>query len=187
MKNALLLLLAINLLFSHCSQDKPVNPTIDKDQASIQIMKELAPLLTGTWIMRQLQINYQNSTFQNELRINKDTTLTNFATLTLAPASQQINPTRDRYEGNIQYGTKTYPIRFELLAGPWIFNKKGPKAYFLLEYNFPAGPARPTEKEEYFLQQIGLLLETFSLETTNETMTWHGLNRGIEQIDFVKK
>ncbi|RRB04538.1 hypothetical protein [Larkinella rosea] len=188
MKNGLLLLLATSLLCIQCSLDKPViAPKIDKEKASIQLMKELVPQLTGTWTIRQLQIKYQHSQFQNELKIRKDTILTNFATLTLARASQQIDATRDRYQGYIQYGPKTYPIRFDLLAGPWIFSKKGPKAYFLLEYNFPVGTSHSTEKEEYFLQQIGLLLENFSLETAKDSMIWHGLNRGIAQIDLIRK
>ncbi|WP_080057252.1 hypothetical protein [Spirosoma aerolatum] len=187
MKNFLWISLLTLTVFVQCSSDKSVSPKMDNDQASIQLMKELVPQLTGTWSMRQLQIKYQNSTFQNELNIKRDTTLTSFATLTLARALVQNNLTRDRYEGTIQYGVKTYPIRFDLLAGPWIFNQKGPKAYFLLEYNFPVGYSGPTEKEAYFLQQIGLLLETFALDTRPEGMTWQGLNRGINQIDLVKK
>ena len=185
MKNSFLLILITLIAFVQCSSDKSVNPTIDQEQATIQLMKELVPQLTGTWTMKQLQIKYQNSTFQNELKISQDTTLTNFATLTLARASLQNNPTRDRYEGSIQYGSKTYPIRFDLLAGS--LDKKGPKAYFLLEYNFPVRYSGPTEKEAYFLEQIGILLETFALETATGSMTWHGLNRGIDQIDLVKK
>lgn len=186
-KSPLLLVLVILSVFIRCSTEKAVNPTIDKEQASIQLMKELVSQLTGTWNMKQLQIKYQNSTFQNELKIKRDTVLTNFATLTIAPSSQQVDPTRYQYGGSLQYGSKIYPVRFDLLAGPWIFNQKGPKAYFLLDYNFPIGPSHPTEKEEYFLQQIGLLLETFSLETAPGAMTWYGLNRGIEQIDLIKK
>jgi hypothetical protein len=188
MKNALFILLATSLFFTQCTDNKPVNPGLDKDQASIQLMNELAPQLTGTWTLKQLQIKYQNSAFQHELKIKKDTLLTNFATLTLARSSHQIDPTSDRYEGHIQYANKTYPIRFNLLAGPWIFNQKGPKAYFLIEYDFPANTTHPTEKEEYFLQQIGLVLETFSLETTTgQHMVWRGLNRGIEQLELIRK
>lgn len=180
-----MLILTTLVVFVQCSPDKSVKPTIDNEQASIQLMKELVPQLTGTWTMKQLQIKYKSTTGQNELKIRKDTTLTNFATLTLARASVQNNPIRDRYEGSIQYSTKTYPIRFDLLAGS--FNGKGPKAYFLLDYNFPIGYSPPTEREAYFLEQIGILLETFALETTSGSMTWHGLNRGIDQIDLVKK
>lgn len=187
MKNSFLLTLITFVVFIRCSSDKSVNPTVDQEQVSIQLMKELAPQLTGTWTMKQLQIKYLSTTGQNEINISKDTTLTSFATLTLAPALMQSNPTRGRYEGNIQYASKTYPVRFDLISGPWVFNKKGPKAYFLLEYNFPVGYSAPTEKETYFLEQIGLLLETFALDTTTGTMTWQGLNRGIKQIDFIKK
>lgn len=185
MKNSLLITLVTLSIFIQCSPDKLVKPIITNEQASIQLMKELVLQLTGTWTMKQLQIKYQNSPQQIELKIKKDTTLTNFATLTLARASIQNNPIRDRYEGSIQYSTKTYPIRFDLLAGP--LNGKGPKASFLLEYNFPVGYSGTTEKEAYFLEQIGILLETFALETASGSMTWHGLNRGIDQIDLVKK
>lgn len=187
MKNLLWINLFTLTVFVQCSSDKSVSPKMDKDQASIQLMKELVPQLTGTWSMKQLQIKYQNSSSQNELKIKRDTILTSFATLTLARASVQNNPTRDRYEGTIQYGAKAYPIRFDLLAGPWIFSQKGPKAYFLLEYNFPVGYSGQTEKETYFLERIGLLLETFALNTSPDGMTWQGLNRGINQIDLVKK
>ena len=185
MKNTLILIIATLVVFVQCSSDKSVKPTIDNEQASIQLMKELVPQITGTWIMKQLQIKYINNTGQNELKIRKDTTITNFATLTLARASVQNNPIRDRYEGSIQYSTKTYPIRFDLLAGT--LNGKSPKAYFLLDYNFPISYSGNTEKEAYFLEQIGILLETFALETASGSMTWHGLNRGIDKIDLVKK
>ncbi|QDK81394.1 hypothetical protein EXU85_23405 [Spirosoma sp. KCTC 42546] len=185
MKNSPLLTLVTLSIFIQCSPDKSVKPVIDNEQASIQLMKELVPQLTGTWAMKQLQIKYQNSPQQIGLKIKKDTTLINFATLTLARASIQNNPIRDRYEGIIQYSTKTYPIRFDLLAGS--LNRKGPKAYFLLDYNFPIGYSGTTEREAYFLEQIGILLETFALETASGSMTWHGLNRGVDQIDLIKK
>lgn len=185
-KNALILTLTTLVVFGQCSSDKSVRPKVDIDQASRQLMKELVPQLTGTWRMKQLQIKYQNSTFQRELKIKHDTTLTSFATLTLARALVQQSPTGDRYEGTIQYGTRTYPIQFDLLAGPWIFNQKGPKAYFMLDYNFPVGHSERTE-EAYLLQQIGLLRETFTLDISPNGMTWQGLNRGISQIDLVKK
>lgn len=195
MKNKLLILLASSLLLGQCSPDKAamLTPKIDKDQASIKLMKELIPQLTGTWTMRQTQIKAQNSTFHGELKIKKDTTLINFATLTFAPSSVQYTPTQTRYEGYIHYGSNYYPIRFELLAGPWIFNQKGPKAYFLLDRHVPAGNSQPTVQpslpEVYFLQQIGLIYETFSLDITSgqSTMVWRGLNRGMEQIELVKK
>ncbi|MBD2705315.1 hypothetical protein IC229_32150 [Spirosoma sp. BT702] len=184
MKNTLLASLTIVVVFVQCASDKSVKPTVDNEQASSQLMKELVPQLTGSWTMKQLRIKSINNSGQNELKIRKDTTLTNFAILTLARASLQNNPIRDRYEGSIQYASKTYPIRFDLLAGA--IAGKGPKAYFLLEYNFPVGYSGPTEKEAYFLERIGILLETFALETVSGSMTWHGLNRGIDQIDLVK-
>lgn len=187
MKIRLLLLLVTFFLFNQCSQDKSISPKIDKNKASIELMNELRPQLTGTWVVKQLQIKPQNSTFHGELGIRKDTTLTNFARLDIAPNPIQFSPTSTRYIGHLQYGSKNYPIRFELLAGPWIFSQKGSKAYFLLDYNFPIGPSRPTEREEYFLQQIGLMLETFSLNiATDQLMIWEGLNRGIERIELIK-
>lgn len=186
MKSSLLLTLVVLGTFIQCSPDKSesVYPTVNHEQTDIQLMKELVPQLTGTWAMKQIRIKYQSRPAQIELKISKDTTLIDLATLTLAPASVQFDPTRTRYEGNIQYSSKTYPVRFDLLAGS--LDKKGPKAYFLLDYNFPVRYSVPTEKEAYFLEQIGLLFETFALDTTTGAMTWRGLNRGIEQIDLIK-
>ncbi|GAB3162599.1 hypothetical protein [Telluribacter humicola] len=189
MKSKLSVALIGILLFSQCSVDRSIAPKVDYEQARIEFLKELVPHITGTWNMRKIQIKRQNSTYHAELKLKNDTILTNFATLTLTLASGQPDPGSSRYEGNIQYGTKKYPIKLDLIAGSWLYNQKGEgsKGYFLIEYNYPPGTSHIIEKEEKYLEQIGLISENFSLETTSGPMIWKGLNRGIEQIDFIKK
>ena len=72
--------------------------------------------------------------------------------------------------------------------GTWVYSQKGPQAFLLFNYRFPDG-LHVAEPEEIFLENLGLIYETFSLETTvgQPTMKWVGLNRGIQQIDFVKQ
>jgi hypothetical protein len=189
MKSIILFSIAIIMLFCGCTQERITLPLIDKDQASAKLMKELAPQLVGNWSMSEIRIKHQNSTFHHELKIKNDTILTDFATLSLTLSDTKMDQAPSRYEGYLRYGNNSYPIRMELLAGPWIFNQKGPKAFFLLDSNFPIGSSHIVKPEEYYLQQIGLLFENFSLEVTagEPTMIWRGLNRGIEQIRFSKK
>lgn len=97
------------------------------------------------------------------------------------------DPRRGEYDGTIQYGSKTYPVQFDMWPGTGILSQKGPQAFLLFGYRFPDG-LHITEPEEEFLEKLGLINETFSLETTvgQPTMKWVGLNRGIERIDFIK-
>ncbi|MFD2572225.1 hypothetical protein ACFSUS_16400 [Spirosoma soli] len=197
MKNYLFTLLITSLLFYQCTQSKevaPNAPNIDYDQESIELMKTLAPQIVGQWKLRQVKIKYQNyNTSQKELKIAKDTTLLDIATLTIVPAAVPRSSPRDfrrgEYDGTIKYGNKTYPVQFDMLANAdWIINRKGPQTFFLFSYRFPNG-SHLTEPEEAFLQKIGLVGDNFSLETTSKqsTMIWRGLNRGIEQIELVKQ
>ncbi|PQA56846.1 hypothetical protein [Siphonobacter curvatus] len=183
-------------VLTSCKDDKPVVPDdyltshIDKDQVSTKLMNDLVPQLRGKWLIKQLKVKPRNDTFHSEIGIKKDTVLTDFAKLTLAPSTVQYFQTSTQYEGHIEFAGKTYPIRFELRAtSNWIFSNEIPQAFFLLEYNFPDGYSAVTTKEQYYLQQIGLLLDNFTLETTigQTQMTWRGLNRGIDQVILVKQ
>ncbi|MBB5282758.1 hypothetical protein HNQ92_000879 [Rhabdobacter roseus] len=188
MKSTLLTTLIGVFLFSQCSVDRGVIPKVD-EQTKIEFLKKLVPHITGTWDIKKVHIKRQSSPYHAELKLNRDTTLIDFATLTLALSSTQYGSEPSRYEGEIRYKAKKYPVQFELIAGPWLYNQKkeGSKAYFLIQYNYPPGSSHLVENDEYFLEQIGFMLETFSLETMSGPMIWKGLNRGIEQIDFVKR
>lgn len=179
-----------------CKDDKTVMPDdhltshIDKEQVNTKLMNDLVPQLRGKWLIKQLKVKPRNDTFHREIGIKKDTVLTDFAKLTLAPSTVQYFQTSTQYEGHIEFAGKTYPIRFELRAtANWIFSNETPQAFFLLEYNFPKGYLAVTEKEQYYLQQVGLLLDNFTLETTigQPQMTWRGLNRGIDQVVLIKQ
>ena len=197
MKRLFFNVLTISLLFGQCTGDNELSPQKDKidfDQASIQLMEKLAPQIVGTWTLQRVQVKYQNyNTSQRELQITKDTTLSNLATLTIVPAAVPRSSPRDlrrgEYDGTIRYGNRTYPVQFDVRSNPgWIVDKKGPQGYFLFEYRFPDGTHK-VEPEEAFLQNIGLISDNFSLETTSDPkkMIWRGLNRGIDQIELVRQ
>lgn len=195
MKTKILILSALlSLLNWQCSSTDPVAPTkVDYDQASRQLIKELTPQILGQWILSQVQVKYKSEYGQHQIKLTKDSTFQNLATLRIIPAtipcSSPIDTRRGEYDGTITYGSKTYPIAFNLLANPeWIASKKGPQAFLLFEFHFPDG-SHPTEPEEDFLRNIGLINENFSLETVagQPSMTWRGLNRGIERIEMVRK
>lgn len=192
--NLLALFALLNLLSWGCSPNEPVAPAkVDYDQASRQLMQELAPQIVGQWNLRQVQIRFKNESGQRELKITKDTTFQNLATLRITPAkiprSSPIDTRRGEYDGTISYGGKTYPISFDMLANPeWIVSKKGPQTFFLFGYHFPNG-SHITEPEENFLQNVGLVGDNFSLEVVSgePKMIWRGLNRGVERIDLIKQ
>lgn len=184
----------IGLLTWQCSPNDPQTPVkVDYDQASSQLMHELAPQIVGRWNLRQVQIKYKNENGQRELKITRDTTFQNLATLTIIPAkiprSSPIDTRRGEYDGTISYGGKTYPISFDMLANAeWIVAKKGPQTFFLFQYHFPNGSRIP-EPEENFLQNLGVVGDNFTLELTTDPnmMIWRGLNRGVERIELVKQ
>jgi hypothetical protein len=198
MKTNLLIVSAfLSLISWQCSPDSSSTPSkveeIDYDQASSQLMKNLAPHVVGQWTLRQVQVKYQNEYGHNQIKLTRDTTFQNLATLTIVPAviprTSPVDPRRGEYDGTISYKNKTYPIQLNMRANPeWIYSKKGPQTLFLFEYHFPSG-SHLTEPEEAFLQNIGLVGDNFSLETTigQPTMIWRGYNRGIERIDFVRQ
>ncbi|GHB85196.1 hypothetical protein [Persicitalea jodogahamensis] len=188
MKSKLLITLMSALLFSQCSVDRGFVPKVD-EQTRIEYLTKLVPHITGTFDMRKVQIKRQNITPLAEFKLDRDTTLTDFATLTLALAPVQYGSEPKQYEGEVRYKAKKYPVRFDLITGPWLYNQKGKgsKAYFLVQYNYPVGTSHLVEDEERFLEQIGLVSGNFSLETMSGPMIWKGSERAIEQIDFVRR
>lgn len=195
MKNSpLIFCILLSLLSWQCSPiDEPTPPKLDYDQASRQLMQELAPQIVGQWNLRQVQVKYKNENGQRQLKITKDSTFHDLATLSIIPAkisrSSPVDTRRGEYDGTISYRGKTYPISFDMLANAeWIVSKKGPQTFFLFQYHFPNG-SHFTEPEENFLQNIGLVGDNFSLEIISgqPSMIWRGLNRGIERIDLIKQ
>lgn len=174
------------------SSTLPVS-TIDFDQSSRQLMKELAPQIVGKWNLRLVQIKYRNESRQNEINLTKDSTFQNLATLTIVPAAtprtSPVDTRRGEYDGTIEYKNKSYPVQFNMLANSeWITTKKGPQTFFLFEYRFPNGTRKP-EPEDQFLDKLGVVGDNFTLETTigQPTMIWRGLNRGVERIELVRQ
>lgn len=188
-RNSKLLLVSasLSLIGLRCTPDAA--PKVDYDQVSINVMKDLAPQLVGTWKLRQVRVNFQGP---NRINLTKDSTFQDLATLTVVPAAKPRTLPKDtrrgEFDGTLQFGNKTYPIQFDTWPGTWIYSGKGPQAFLLFSYQFPNG-LHTIELEEEFLEKLGLIHETFSLETTfgQPTMKWVGLNRGIDQIDFVKQ
>lgn len=194
MKVNLTFLISIVFLFNRCSPNEGLYPKIDYDQASIELMQEIQPKIVGQWTLRQVNIKYQDFNYsQKQLKITKDTAFVDFATLSIIPTNEPRRSPRDlrtgEYDGMIQFGTKTYPIQFDLRSNAeWIYSEKGPQAFFSFSYKFPVG-TRVTESEERFLEDIGLMNDTFSLEfsTDPKKMIWRGLNRGVSRIEMTKK
>lgn len=190
LKPFLLLSIIVGITCLGCTRDTV--PQVDYDQVSVRMMKELAPQLVGTWKLRRVRVNPQGPNRINRLNLTKDSTFRDLATLTIVPAVKPRtlprDPRRSEYDGTIEYGNKTYPIQFDMWPGIWVYSGKGPQAFLLFSYRFPDG-LHTIEPEEEFLEKLGLINETFSLETTlgQPTMKWVGLNRGIDQIDFVKQ
>ena len=197
MKTKLLILSALICLLNwQCSPNDPVTEPakVDYDQASRQLMNELAPQVIGQWTLREVQVKYKiHENGQREIKLTKDSTFRNLATLKIIPAitprTSPIDTRRGEYDGTITYGGKTYPISFDMMANPdWIFTKKGPQTFFSFQYHFPDG-SHLVEPQEAFLQNVGLMGDVFSLETIvgQPTMIWRGLNRGIERIELVRQ
>jgi hypothetical protein len=195
MKTNLIVLFALlNLISWGCSPNDSTTPVkVDYDQASRDLMNELAPQIVGQWTLRTVQVKYKNWAGQHQIGLTKDTTFQNLATLRIVPAkiprSSPVDSRRGEYDGTITYGSKSYPVSFDMLANPeWIVSKKGPQTFFLFDYHFPNG-SHQTEPEEAFLKNVGLVGDNFSLETTigQPTMIWRGLNRGIDRIELVRQ
>jgi len=186
MKASLLLpsLLVLGLA-TGCASAPTVAPAPDYNKIEADILKEVAPQVTGRWTLEE--VTYKpRPLFQRPTSLPKDTVLRQFATLTLAPVQvpRKGRNGRPEFEGQLTYLSKTYPVYFSLHASPdRTFRQQGPPAYFLLEYNFPVG-SHQTEPEEQFLQDIGLIGEQFSLEAEagQRTMRWQGLDRHLKSI-----
>jgi hypothetical protein len=86
-------------------------------------MTELKPQIVGQWHLRQVQIHHKKSSYYpNQVRLAKDTTFQNLATLTIvsaaAPRTAPIDTRRGEYDGTIMYKSKAYSVQFDLLANP---------------------------------------------------------------------
>ena len=192
--NVLLFFALLTLLSWRCSPtDSVALVKVDYDQASRQLMKGLAPQIVGQWTLRKVQVKYKNEYGQRQINLTRDSTFQHLATLTIIPAkiprSSPVDSRRGEYDGTITYGSKTYPISFDMFANSeWIVSRKGPQTFFLFDYHFPDG-SHLTEPEEAFLQNVGLVGDNFSLETIigQPTLIWRGLNRGIEQVELVRQ
>jgi hypothetical protein len=184
----------ISFLFGQCTQPESATPKIDFDKESVKLMSEVTPKLIGQWTLQEVSVSYKKGDYyQNQAQITKDTVLTNVALLTIRTVSKsRFDPPQAKhpeFEGSVQYGTKTYPIYFYLIAsGGRIINKTGPQASFLFEYNFPNG-TRLVEPEEAYLRNVGIVNNNFSVELVDgqPSMVWRGGNRGVDQIRLVKK
>ena len=192
--NLLMSCILLSLLSWQCTfGDETAPPKLDYDQASRQLMQELAPQVVGQWNLRQVQIKYKNEDGQRQLKITKDSTFQDLATISIIPArvprSSPVDNRRGEYDGTISYGGKTYPISFDMLAQPeWIVSKKGPQTFFFFHCYNP-NASHLSEPEQNFLRNIGLVDENFSLEMISgqPRMIWRGYSRGIERIDLIRQ
>lgn len=166
-------------------------PAQSYDEASAALMRKVAPHVVGNWTLAEVHVQFKPGFyFFGPQRFPRDTVMQQFAKLAIAPAqpsrSSPADPRYPDFEGQLTYRGKIYPVYFSLLAAPdRVVRNEGPLAHFLLEYNFPVG-SHPTEVEEQFLQNIGLIEDNFSLEldSVRHTMTWRGLNRSIEHVEL---
>jgi hypothetical protein len=187
----------VTALVIMCSQCTPPTPlSVDYDKKQEVLMAKLAPQLVGEWVITETQISVTTVSryAHREANITRDTILQNVAKLMIRPAANpRTTPYQVRYpefDGTIQYKNKTYPIYFYLIAqGERLVKNTGPQASFLLQYDFPSGSSHPTEPEESYLQNIGLIGDNFylSIQDGQPAMTWQGLNRGIKQATLRKK
>ena len=182
-----LLLLPFAGLAASCASTPEVEPALTYDEKEAAVLKQVAPQVAGQWTLTDVKY-VRRPLFQYPASLPRDTVLAQLATLTIAPASVPRPSGRPEFEGQLTYGSKTYPVRFSLYASPErVVRQQGPSAYFLLEYNFSVG-SHQTEPEEQFLQDIGLVGEQFTLEAEagQTTMQWKGLNRHLKSITLRK-
>jgi len=183
------LLLIVAALSTQCAAPH-ADPTPSFEEASIAVLREVTPLVAGTWTMERVYVHRQPY-FSYPQPFPKDTVLHQFATLTLAPAAPTgsrrdiLSPT---FEGTMSYNGTTYPVAFSLqaIAGR-VLRQEGPPALLLFSYKGPIA-LHTTTADEQFLQDIGLINETFTLETTKgqPTMTWRGQHQHLDRIEFHK-
>jgi len=189
-----LLMLAAGLSTS-CTRNPDPAPSPTFDEASIALMRELTPQLTGTWTLHEVHVQFKPGfSYPGSQSFPRDTTMYQFATLSLQPAALPAPLADPRYpqlEGQLTYQGLAYPVRLRLLAtADRVLRQQGPYATFLLEY-VPriSGGSRPTTPTEEFLQFVGLFGENFSLELPagrQPVMIWRGVSHGIEHIELRK-
>jgi len=199
MKYIRLSILATTLCFAQCTKEEATPaktgtaPAVNYNQETIKLMNQLTPQMVGDWSLQRVHIKRQlYNVSQSEAGIKRDTVLQELAVLSIRQAAvSRITPKDPRYpdfECTIRYKGKAYPMYFSLLANAErVIGNTGPQAFFLLQYDFPAGTRFP-EAEETYLESIGLV-DNFSVETTADpnTMTWRGLNQGVEKIELRKR
>lgn len=188
------LLLAAGLSTA-CTRNAEPAPSPTFDEASIALMRELTPQLTGTWTLHEVHVQFKPGfSYPGRPSFPRDTTMYQFATLSLQPAAlpaAAIDPRYSQLEGQLTYQGLAYPVRLRLLAtADRVLRQQGPYATFLLEYAPRiSGGSRPTTPTEEFLQFVGLLGENFSLElpvSGQPVMIWRGISHGIEHIELRK-
>lgn len=186
----LLLLAAVAGLCTQCARTPEPAPTPTYDERIVALMSTLAPQIPGTWTLTTVHVQRKPYLAYPD-KFPADTLLRQFATLRLQPAAPRgtaaPDPRYPEFEGELTYKQKAYPVRFRLMeSGAYIQRQEGPPATLLLEFSYPAAAPRPTEPEEDFLRDIGLINENFSLAVSGQqhTMTWQGLSRSIERIEM---
>jgi hypothetical protein len=184
-----LLLLPLAGLTASCASTPDVVPALTYAEKETAVLKQVAPQVAGRWTLTDVQY-VRRPFFQYPASLPRDTVFAQLATLTITPAltPRASREGRPEFEGQLTYGSKTYPVRFSLYASAErVVRQQGPPAHFLLEYNFPVG-SHQTEPEEQFLQDIGLIGEQFSLEAEagQPTMQWKGLDQHLKSITLRK-
>lgn len=193
MKNkyvSIALLLAAGSIMFECKTKKDVEPEveievpekIDFDKAAVLLMDTVTKDLTGRWNLAKVEydIKYPNPAGS----VTKDTTFSDFAVLDIKSVSRQESAKYPAIKGEILFQGRTYPVQFRLISNAErLVDKKGPQAFMLFEYAFPAGTTI-WEKEELFFRNSGLVGENYSIELDSKTkkMIWKGLNRDIKEI-----
>jgi hypothetical protein len=189
MKNkyiSIALLLAASSVIFECKTKNEVETVvpekIDFDKAAVQLMDTLTQQLNGRWNLAQVEydIKYPNWTGS----VKKDTIFTDFAVLDIQSISRQESPRYPVVKGEILFQGRTYPVQFQMLSNAErLVQKKGPQAFMLFEYAFPAGTII-WDKEETFFRDSGLVGENYSidLDPKSRKMVWKGLNRDIKEI-----
>ncbi|KQS27973.1 hypothetical protein [Dyadobacter sp. Leaf189] len=177
-------------LVAGCRLEKEIDPErpekFDLQAAEVQLMDTVTENITGEWKLSSVEydIKYTNPNGS----VKKDTIFTDFATLDIQYVSREESLRYPTVKGELQFGEKTYPVRFGMIAnGERLVKKTGPQAFMLLEYAFP-GP-HVWQNDEIFFRDSGLINENYSIliAPDSRTMVWKGLNRDIKQIIFKRQ
>ncbi|RZM30291.1 MAG: hypothetical protein EOO88_01370 [Pedobacter sp.] len=175
-----------------CKKDQQASPEkVDKNKKSVEIMNAIRPKLYGTWIMKRVDVK-AILTARGEIGIQKDTTLTDFANLTVTLVdnySQPLNDINNDVTGFLSFRAKAYPVGFRMMASPsWLSHSTGPQTVALFDYRFPVG-THIVGADEQYLRYLTVVGDNYTIQVSDDgkTMVWKGLNRAIRQIDFVKQ